>query len=104
DDFFHHVVEVNLVYNDDANSRLDNHNESDEVLRHLAAFPRLKRLMLHGGQASDEGLTYVGNLRELEEIYMWDAKSLSDKGIARLANLRRLTSIHVDNSRITDES
>jgi len=104
DDLFHDVVEVNLVYNDDAKTRLDNHNESDEVLGSLAGFPHLKRLLLHGAQASDDGMAHVGNLRELEEIYMWDAKNVGDKGIARLASLQRLKKIHVSHSRITDES
>jgi hypothetical protein len=103
-DVFHHVVQVNLVYDDATLPRRDNRNESDQVLRHLDGFPRLKRLLLHGGQASDEGMAFVGKLRELEELYMWDATNLSDKGIARLADLTRLKSIHVSNSRITDES
>jgi hypothetical protein len=49
-------------------------------------------------------MAHVGQLRELEEIYMWDAKNLSDKGIGRLADLRRLKSIHASFSQITDES
>jgi hypothetical protein len=104
DDLFHDVVEVNLVYNADGVLRLENRNESDEVLRHLSGFPHLKRLMLHDDQASDDGMSYVGKLHELEEIYMWRAKNLSDKGIGRLADLRRLKSIHVSFSQITDES
>jgi hypothetical protein len=103
-DFFHHVVEVNLVYNDDTKQRLDNRNESAAVLRHLTSFPRLKWLLLHGGQASDEAMAYVGKLRELEKIYMWDAKYLSDTGIAHLAHLRQLKSIHASNAQLTDES
>ena len=104
EDFFHSVVEVNLVYNDRVPQRLDNAQVSDEALRYLGAFPKLRNLLLKGTQATDEGLRHVGQLNRLETLYMWDATAVSDAGIAHLRGLKRLRTIHCNRSKITDES
>jgi hypothetical protein len=101
-DLFHDVVEVNMVYNDDGPNRLDNKQVGDEVLEHLPALTALKYLLLHGTQASDERLQYVGRLKHLERLHIWDASNVSDAGIEQLKNLRRLKYLHVSNSQITD--
>jgi Leucine-rich repeat (LRR) protein len=103
-DYFHNVVDVNLVYNDDSGKRLDNNVLTDEALAHLHGFPKLRKLALHGTQASDDGLKHVGNLRALEELFMWDASAVTDEGIAHLSGLKRLKYLHCTNTQITDES
>ncbi|HEV3343955.1 MAG TPA: hypothetical protein VG125_26510 [Pirellulales bacterium] len=104
EDFLFDAVEVNLVYSYDSGQRQDNKNLSGDLLPNVAALPKLKRLLLCHGQATDEGLTHVGGLRDLEALYMWEASEVTDEGLAHLTGLHKLKHIHVGNSRITDKS
>jgi hypothetical protein len=99
-----HVVEVNMVYHQtDDGARYDNPNsDTDDVLQWLPSFPRLKRLLLKEGQATDDGLAHVSGLRDLEVFFVWDARAVSDAGIEHLRGLDRLKNIHVSNSQIGD--
>ena len=103
-DFFHNVVEVNLVYHYDKGKRLDNAQVTDGALYRLDGFPRLRRLLLYEGQATDQGLAEVGRLKHLEHLYMWDAGKVTDAGIAHLRKLRKLKYLHCDDSQMADES
>ena len=103
-DFFQSVVQVSLNYSEDSGRRLENSNQSDSALQHLPSFPNLRVLLLSEGQASDDGLKFVGQLKHLEYLYMWDVHNVSDVGIRHLANLRKLKYLHLSTSRITDES
>jgi Leucine-rich repeat (LRR) protein len=104
DDYFHPVVQVNMVYNDDTGKRLDNLKTTDEVLSHLDGLPRLEMLLLHGTQASDKGLVHVGKLTNLRRLLMWDAHDVTDAGVAHLAGCRKLEYLHLSESQIGDES
>lgn len=103
-DLFHNVVEVNMVYNNEGPKRLNNYETSDQVSHHLTSFHRLKRLLLNDTQASDSLLRVVGRLKYLEEIYMWNAATVTDRGAAFLRYPPKLRSIHLSHSQITDES
>ena len=104
-DFFHSVVEVNLVYSRETGHRTETaQRRTDEALSHLEGFPHLERLFLCQTQVTDEGLKHVGRLRRLEILYMWDARRVSDAGIAHLENLKNLREVHCSKSRIGDES
>jgi hypothetical protein len=103
-DYFHNVVEVNLVYNNNSGRRLENPVLTDEALARLGGLPKLRCLLLCKTQTSNDGLKHVGELRHLEELFMWDAREVTDAGIAHLADLRRLQYLHCSNSQITDES
>lgn len=103
-DFFHNVVEVNMVYNDDGSKRLDNKLVTDDLKAHLPALVGLKELLLYESQATDDCLSVVGQVRSLEKILMWDATNVTDVGAAHLRNLPRLKFIHLSKSQITDES
>ncbi len=103
-DFFQSVVQVSLNYSVDSGSRLTNDNQSDAALKLLPSFPKLKVLLLSDHQASDDGLKYVGELRQLEYLYMWDVAAVSDAGVAHLASLHRLKYVHLSTSQITDKS
>lgn len=103
-DFFHDVVEVNLVYNDDGPQRLNNPNVIYVPLKCLGGLPRLKALFLYDAQATDQGLAHVGRLKHLEKLYMWDASEVSDIGVQHLRNLSHLKDLHINNSNITDEA
>lgn len=101
-----HVVEVNMVYHKTADDvRYDNaQTETDEVLQWLPSFPRLKRLFLKEGQATNNGLAHVSGLKELEVFFIWDAHPISDAGIEHLRGLDKLSSIHISQSQISDQS
>lgn len=103
-DFFHPVVEVNLVYNDDSGGRLDNVNFKEAPLECLGNLPKLKGLYLHGTQVNDVNLKHVASLTKLEQFYAWNATNLTDAGVANLRSLTSLTHIHISDSQITDES
>ena len=109
-DFFHSVVEVNMVYDEDGPERLKNELFSDGVKNHLLAFPNLKCLLLCKSQATDDCLAVIGRLRRLERILMWDASEVTDAGVAHLRKLPKLRYVHLSNeakftqSHITDDS
>lgn len=99
------VVEVNMVYHEDAKlGRLENSIYSDESLSYAPKFQHLRFLGLHGAQISDDALVNLRGMEHLEQVYLWDATFLSDKGVAHLATLENLKTIHINNSQITDES
>jgi hypothetical protein len=106
DEYFQEVRHVSLVYDDSTGTRYDNHDQSpcDDVLALLANQYGLRSLLMHGAQATDEGLRHVGRMSGLEELYLWDATSVTDAGVARLANLGSLENIHIGKSNITDSS
>src|SRR5262249_9084249 len=67
-------------------------------------FPRLKGLYLHKGQATDDGLRTLANLRQLEVLFVWDASHVTDAGVAHLAGLTRLRDLHFSNGQLGDGS
>jgi Leucine-rich repeat (LRR) protein len=101
-----HVVEVNMVYHlDPGGKRFDNQlTDSDGALRAAGSFPRLKRLLLHRGQATDEGLVSLVGLADLEAVHVWDAIKVTDIGISHLAGLPKLQKVHISNGLIGDGS
>lgn len=103
-DFFHNVVQVSLNYSEDSGKRLENANRTDAALQHLHCFPNLRVLLLSDTQVTDASMKYVGEMRQLESIYMWDAADVSDVGVKHLENLKNLRLLHLSTSRITDES
>ena len=104
DDYFQDVAEVSLVYGHrPGGARVEVSRTTDDVVVHLRAFPRLKRLLLHKTQATDAAMEHVGRLAKLEGLWMWDA-AVTDEGVARLEGLRHLKDIHVSNAKITDAS
>ena len=103
-DFFHSVVSVNLVYNDDGPKRIDNGQTTGEALQYVGQLSHLKELLLKEGQANDDNLRYLSGLSHLRRLYMWDAAEVSDLGIQQLAGLRNLEYVHCSNAHLTDVS
>jgi beta-lactamase regulating signal transducer with metallopeptidase domain/5-hydroxyisourate hydrolase-like protein (transthyretin family) len=99
-----HIVEVNMVYHELPGQKRYNNKrtDTDEALRIVKAFPRLKRLFLHKGQATDEGLASVSELKDLEVILLWEADKITDAGVKHLAGRTKLQHIHITNSQIGD--
>jgi beta-lactamase regulating signal transducer with metallopeptidase domain/5-hydroxyisourate hydrolase-like protein (transthyretin family) len=101
-----HVIEVNMVYHETPEKvRYDNgRNDTDEALRTVGAFPRLQKLFLYKGQATDEGLKSLASLKDLRILYIWDAEQIADAGTKNLANLIHLEELHISNGQIGDPS
>jgi beta-lactamase regulating signal transducer with metallopeptidase domain/protocatechuate 3,4-dioxygenase beta subunit len=99
-----HIVEVNMVYHKlPDNKRYNNkRTDTDEALRTVKAFPRLRSLGLWKGQATDEGLAGVAGLKDLEVLFIWDAEKITDSGVKHLAGLMKLQTMHINDSRIGD--
>jgi hypothetical protein len=102
-DFFHDVVSVNLVYNDDGPKRLDNNKRPTNIAPHLSHFPRLRFLLMSGAWVDDAGMAEVGQLRGLEVLYQWDGQHITDAGAEHLRGLPRLRYIHLGMSQVGDK-
>jgi hypothetical protein len=101
-DFFHDVVEVNMVYNDDSKPRRDNNGPAVNIAPQLAHFPRLRWLLISGSYIDDDGMAAVGRLKRLESFYQWDGSHITDAGVVHLQNMPRLTYIHLSTSQVGD--
>jgi hypothetical protein len=97
------VDEVNLAFYDTLEGRLHNEScNSDEGLRLVSGFSRLRKLSLYRGQATDESLAAIANLKDLEIISCWNAQQVSDQGIQHLAALTNLREVYFDVGRLGD--
>ena len=76
---------------------------SSEGLRHLQHVPSLKHLVLASGRIGDEGLVYVGMLKELEELDIQNQPLITDDGIDRLAALKGLRRLTISDTLVTDQ-
>jgi 5-hydroxyisourate hydrolase-like protein (transthyretin family) len=100
------VVEVNMVSHGtpDGQHFGNDRTDTDEALRAVSAFPRLKRLILQGGQATDDGLLRLTKLSHLEALFVADAVKATDAGVRHLAGLTKLKMIQVSNGQLSDDS
>lgn len=103
-DFFHSVVHVSMVYTNDRGPRKDNSNYSGGAMAFVGQLPKLRILLLKWTQASDESLKHLRSLTSLEYFYVWDAQNVGDASITYLAGNKGLRYIHIDTSKITDDS
>ena len=99
-----HVVGVNMVYHHTPEKRRyqNTRTDTDAALRAAGAFPHLKTLLLHKGQATDDGLKAVTGLRKLEVLMVWDAVSVSDVGVSHLEGLSSLRRAHFSSGKLGD--
>jgi hypothetical protein len=106
DEFFQEVRQVSLVYDDSTGKRFDNKNvlPCDDLLARISRLPGPKMLLLMETQATDEGLRHVGKMSGLEELFIWNASSVTDAGVAHLARLKNLKNVHINHSNLTDAS
>jgi hypothetical protein len=98
EDFFHDVAAIDMV------AELFDLS-ADEVMPHLSAFPRLRRLLLmSAGGATDESLRAIGQLPNLEKLYIGRGPTVTDAGVLHLRKLHKLKSVELYSVNITDES
>jgi hypothetical protein len=101
-DFFHDVVEVNMVYNEYGAGRVENNQPPVNIASQLAHFPRLRWLLVSGPFIDDEGMAAVGRLARLEAFYQWNGEHITDAGVAHLRDMPRLKYIHLGMSQVGD--
>jgi hypothetical protein len=103
-DLFHDVVRINLAYfYDESGKHNDNPSSIDPVLPYLGTFPRLRVLLLSRQLATDGALRAVSGLKEIEKIYLWDAR-VTDVGVEYLRGMTKLRYLHLSEGKITDRS
>jgi hypothetical protein len=100
------ITQVSLVYDDSTGTRFDNQNHEpcDDLLARLTRQTGLKSLLLQKIQATDPGLKHIGMMTSLEELFIWQATSVSDAGVVHLANLTNLKNIHISDANLPDRS
>ena len=103
-DWFHSVVNVNVIYRNDAKGTSKTAPSNDDFLDALAQLPRLEALVMLHGTASDEGLEKISRVRHLKELVLMDAIHVTDRGVAYLPALEDLESLTLSESQITDDS
>lgn len=105
DEYFQDIRWVSFVYDDSTGKRYDNEKTEacDDVLAILASQSGLQHLFLKGPQATDQGLAHLRQLRQLEDLYIWDSTLISDGGVEPLRDLVNLKNLHLDNSKLTDK-
>jgi hypothetical protein len=75
DEYFRKVRLVNFDYERSIGAIVHNPNVEacDELLKKISGLPGLKTLRMKKTQATDEGLRHIGNMSELEELYIRNA-------------------------------
>ncbi len=92
DEYFQKVTEVNLIYDASSGRRIENANMDtcDDLLRKIRKLPGVKKLLLIKKQATDEGMSSIGKMADLEELTIWNAYFVTDAGVSQLAHLQNL--------------
>jgi hypothetical protein len=81
---------------------LEVYNATDDILGRLKAFPRLTTLVLHGtDMTTDEGLTHVGQLGQLQVLGLSHTKT-NDGRLSRLRGLKKLELLELSDTQVTD--
>ncbi|HVX16238.1 MAG TPA: hypothetical protein VHC22_33940 [Pirellulales bacterium] len=103
-DWLHDVEEVNFAHTEFPNKprRYNYDHTSDDVVDLLVGLPKLRRLVLHYEQATDDSFQVIGSLTSLEDLEASDAESVTDKGIESLRGLRNLKRFRISNAPLSD--
>ena len=75
---------------------------TDDELRHLAPFPKLKNLTLNGKGISDNGLQHLLTLTELETLAL-RGTGITDNGMKQLAELQNLKRLDLSGAKLTGD-
>jgi len=106
-DHFHRVVRVQMTFRelkDLDDTAFVKGKQTDDAMHALARFPHLRSVWLDCPQMTDASLRHLSQLKELRSLEMIEAWDVTDQGVANLANLTHLEFLHLDGSRISDES
>ena len=103
EDFFFTVTGVSLAFGEFPAGGAGNEGSCAEVLRRVAALPRLRMLILHECNRTDDDMRLLRGLTNLERLTIPDASRVTDAGIGCLAELTKLKRLDLVNYRTTDE-
>jgi hypothetical protein len=74
---------------------------TDAGLAHLADFPNLRSLNIHGAGISEAGLAHLAYLTNLEVLY-FNCAEISGAGLAHIQGLPKLATLYLVDADITD--
>jgi hypothetical protein len=76
----------------------------DEAMKHLAEVPRLRRLMIQGTVATDDGFEALSRSRTVSHIWGRDSHNLAGRGFAALSKMPSLRNLAVSCKNVDDTS
>ncbi|MDO5567034.1 MAG: hypothetical protein Q4G59_10295, partial [Planctomycetia bacterium] len=76
---------------------------NDSVFASIGKLPRLRNLQLVAIPITDVGLSYLGQLRTLTILSVWECPQVTGVGFNAFASAQSLVTIDATDSRITDE-
>lgn len=93
DDYFQHIVEIDLSYGGDPRNRaVETPLTAEGLAAILASCPSLRRLWIPGHLATNRVMATVGGLKSLESLEIW-GPGVTEGGMARLRGLRNLKTL-----------
>ena len=75
---------------------------TDEVMAHIAAMPRLRKLMAQGTVATDAGFIALSRSQTLEHLWGRECPNLTGRGFAALSHLPVLRGLAVSCKQVDD--
>jgi hypothetical protein len=82
---------------------LENTVIAESDWRNIAKFRKLESLLLGRSNITDEGVKYLSQLPELDELSMGDTKGITDAAIPFISKLPKLTNLKLGSTNITDQ-
>jgi hypothetical protein len=83
---------------------LDGKIVNDAAMRHLAAMPRARELMIQGAVAGDDGWEALGRSSTVESIWGRDCPNFTGRGFRAMARMPSLRSLKLSCKRVDDAS
>jgi hypothetical protein len=99
EDFFFNVVEAGIFTDKHSGQFTVDGNLASDVMRRLAALPKLRWLTI-ATEPTDDDLHTIASLRTLEHLDLWHANSITDSRVSRLSQLANLEIIWLIDSDI----
>jgi Leucine-rich repeat (LRR) protein len=76
----------------------------DAGVAHFAGLKKLRVLNMPDSKLTDNGLSVIGGMTQLENLVIPSHPNITDAGVAKLANLRNLSVLNLTRTKITDAS
>jgi hypothetical protein len=73
----------------------------DDVLRHLRAFPQVRKVHLNATKVTDAGLVHLRGLMQLRTLWFL-REPITDAGLEHLKGLTHLDELWLDGTKVTD--
>jgi hypothetical protein len=76
----------------------------DAGVAHFAGLKKLRVLNMPDSKLTDNGLTVIGGMTQLENLVIPSHQNITDAGVAKLGNLKNLNLLNLTRTNITDAS